>query len=72
VFGVGYAIVARDPIGNRGILWIGAIGKLGAVVLAVLQYQQGLLPLNTLALGGGDLVFVLLFTLFLWRGPRPS
>ncbi|HVK80748.1 MAG TPA: hypothetical protein VM915_09045 [Verrucomicrobiae bacterium] len=70
MFGVGYALVARDPVGNRGIVWIGMIGKIGAAVLGTLQYQAGIVPFSTFALGMGDLVFVALFAVFLWRGPR--
>jgi hypothetical protein len=49
---------------------IGMIGKLGAAILATLQFQAGIIDANGLALGMGDLVFVALFALFLWRGPR--
>ena len=70
MFGVGYALVARDPAGNRGIVWIGMIGKIGAAALGTIQYQAGIVPFTTFALGMGDLVFVALFALFLWRGPR--
>lgn len=72
VFGIGYAIVARDPPRNRGIVWIGIIGKLGAAGLAAAQYAQGLIPQSTFMLGMGDVVFAALFALFLWRGPRPA
>lgn len=72
VFGVGYAMVARDPARNRGIVWIGIIGKLGAAGLAAAQYAQGLIPQSTFVMGMGDLVFAALFALFLWRGPRPA
>lgn len=72
VFGLGYAMVARNPAGNRGIIWIGMIGKIGAAVLGTIQYQAGIVPFTTFALGMGDLVFVALFALFLWHGPRPG
>lgn len=72
VFGVGYAIVARDPARNRGIVWLGVIGKFGAAGLAALQYAQGLIPQTTFVLGMGDAVFAALFLLFLWRGPRAA
>lgn len=71
VFGVGYAMVARAPAANRSIVWIGLLGKLGAVTLATMQFAQKLIPLSTFALGMGDLAFAALFALFLWRGPRP-
>lgn len=70
VFGVGYAMVAAAPAKNRGIVWIGVIGKIGAAALAGVQFQAGAIPLSTFLLGMGDLVFVVLFALFLWRGPR--
>lgn len=70
VFGVGYAIVARDPTRNRGVAWIGIVGKLGAAGLAAAQFAQGLIPQSTFVLGMGDVVFAALFALFLWRGPR--
>ncbi len=72
VFGVGYAMVARNPAGNRGIVWIGMIGKIGAAALAAMQYVAAIIPLSTFLLGMGDLVFAALFALFLWRGPRPA
>lgn len=71
VFGIGYALVARAPAAHRGIAWIGLIGKLGASGLGAWQYAIGIIPVSTFALGLGDLVFVALFALFLWRGPRP-
>jgi hypothetical protein len=70
VFGLGYALVAREPARHRGIVWIGMIGKLGAAGLAAMQYAAGLIPTSTFALGMGDVVFAALFALFLWRGPR--
>ncbi len=74
VFGIGYAMVAREPARHRGIVWIGAIGKLGAVVLTLwrLLAQGGYVPAQVIALPLVDLVFVALFALFLWRGPRPA
>lgn len=70
VFGLGYTMVARDPVRNRGIVWMGMIGKFGVVVLATTQYATGVVPFNTFATSLGDLAFVVLFALFLWRGPR--
>lgn len=71
VFGVGYAMVSAAPARNRGIVWIGALGKIGAALLAAMQFNAGVIPLSTFLLGMGDLVFVVLFGIFLWRGPRP-
>jgi hypothetical protein len=72
VFGVGYAIVARAPAANRGIVWIGLISKLGAAPLATMQFALGLIPVSTFALGLGDLAFAALFAAFLWRGSQPA
>jgi len=70
VFGIGYAIVAAAPAKNRGIVWMGVIGKAGAAGLAAAQFSAGAIPFNTFLFGLGDLVFMLAFGLFLWRGPR--
>lgn len=72
VFGIGYAIVAREPAANRGIVWIGMIGKFGAVAIALwrLFSQGGYVPAQAVALPLVDLAFVALFAVFLWRGPR--
>lgn len=70
VFGLGYAIVARAPAQNRGIVWIGLASKLGAVALGWTQYDAGALPTSMLPLIGSDLMFAVLFALFLWRGPK--
>lgn len=69
-FGIGYALVAAAPAKNRGIVWIGAIGKAAVVALAAFQFNAGAVPQNTLLLSMGDLAFVALFAFFLWRGPR--
>jgi hypothetical protein len=72
VFGVGYAMVAREPAANRGIVWIGMIGKFGAVAIALwrLFSQGGYVAAQAVALPLLDLLFVALFAAFLWRGPR--
>jgi len=70
VFGLGYAIVARAPAANRGIVWIGLVGKLGAAALATVQFSAGIIGAGGFALGMTDLLFVAAFALFLWRGPR--
>lgn len=69
-FGIGYTMVAFAPAKNRGIVWVGAIGKSAVVALAAQQFSAGAVPQNTFLLSLGDLAFVALFALFLWRGPR--
>jgi len=72
VFGVGYAFVARDVTRNRGIVWLGVIGKFGAAALATFCFTQGLIPQSTFTMGMGDALLAALFALFLWRGPRAA
>jgi hypothetical protein len=64
VFGLGYLMVARD-LSQRGIVWMGAIGKALVVVLAVLYKMNGKMPDLAFALSVGDLIFVLAFLVFL-------
>lgn len=65
MFGVGYVIVALNPLKNHGIVLMGAIGKLGVVILVVEAYTRGLVPQTAALMTMGDLVFVALFTWFL-------
>jgi hypothetical protein len=67
VFGVGYAMVARDPAGGRPIAWLGVIGKLPIPVILWFYVRADLVPVRTLLLSLGDLGFAVLFVLFLWR-----
>jgi hypothetical protein len=65
LFGVGYLLVARDPIGNRGILWLAAPGKIYVAALFGWHFWAGDVTAMA-ALGGfGDLVFALLFLRYL-------
>jgi hypothetical protein len=72
VFGIGYAMVAREPVRNRGIVWIGLASKVGAAVLGAMQYVSGALPASAFALGMIDLAFAAGFLAFLWLGPRSA
>jgi hypothetical protein len=65
VFGVGYGLVALDPLGNRGIVFLGIIGKLAMPAFAYPLYQSGAIPFESFALTLGDLVFVVLFAWFM-------
>ena len=72
VFGVGYAMVALDPPGNRSIAWLGVIGKLPIPVILWFYVRADLVPARTLLLSLGDLLFAVLFVLFLWRTAPPA
>lgn len=65
VFGLGYGLVALDPLGNRGIAFLGIVGKLAMPVFAYPLYASGVIPFASYALTLGDLVFVVLFAWFM-------
>lgn len=67
--GIGYAVVARDPSRNRGIVQAGTIGKLGAVALVGAHWFSGQAPAAFALAILGDLVFAVAFILFLRRTP---
>lgn len=72
VFGVGYAMVARDPPRNRAIVWLGLLGKAPLPLMVWLQVQAGKAPMSAFQLTLGDLLFAVLFVVFLIRTPRPA
>jgi hypothetical protein len=65
VFGVGYAMVARNPMAHRGIAFIGVIGKIIAPAILWFYYQAGAISFSNFAMGLGDLAFAALFAAFL-------
>jgi hypothetical protein len=65
VFGLGYALVAIAPLANRGIAFLGVVGKGAMPVLAYPLYASGAIPFESYALTLADLVFVGLFAWFL-------
>lgn len=68
-FGIAYALVAADPPAGRNIVFVGVIGKLAAVALTLAHQHD--LPRSTVLLGMSDILFALVFLIFLLRGPRP-
>ncbi|MDO9337801.1 MAG: hypothetical protein Q7T61_15510 [Caulobacter sp.] len=70
VFGIGYAMVARDPAANRGIIVLGVIGKAPLPLLYWLNVQAGRAPMSGFPLTLVDLAFALLFLTYLLRTPR--
>lgn len=67
VFGVGYLLVAIAPLANRGIAFLGVIGKAAMPVIAYPFYAAGHVPFESYALTLADLAFVALFATFLLR-----
>ena len=74
IMGLGNLMVAIDPVHNRGIAWMGAIGKAVFAVhwltVAAMGRAPGLLALGAL----GDLTLAVLFAAWLWhtRSSEPS
>lgn len=63
-FGVSYWLVARDPMRNRTIVAIGAMGKLGVVVIAWIGFASGSAPLLLALLTVADLLWAIGFLRF--------
>ena len=49
IFGVGYLIVERNPVGNRNIVLLGFLSKLLGPLLAIMHIASGSLPIMMLA-----------------------
>ena len=66
-FGIGYYLVSRDLYRNRDIALSGAIGKLAFAVVFIWNFiaYAGQVPRFFLVPVAGDLVFVVLFVMFL-------
>jgi len=64
LFGGFYIAVARD-LENRAIVVVSTLGKLTAFMLVVHAWARGLAPAAVAALAVIDLVYAMLFTLFL-------
>ena len=68
-FGVGYWMVGNAPDRHRGIVQIGLAGKLMVVAIVVAHYLAGSASLAMTAVVSGDLIYAVLFILFL-KSPR--
>jgi hypothetical protein len=68
VFGVGYALVARDPVGNRNVLLLGFLTKLLGPLLCLGYVAIGKLPPIFIAvLLVSDLMYLPPFAMILVR-----
>ena len=62
IFGIGYWIVAKNPIENRNVLLLGFLSKLLGPLLAIVYIAKGVLPVEMLAvLFFADTVYLLPF-----------
>ncbi len=69
IFGIGYWIVSRDLDRNRGIIAIGAAGKLLVVLQLLIYWIKGTIGFWSFSVSLIDLVFAVLFIRFLVRYP---
>jgi small multidrug resistance pump len=66
VYGLAYAIAARDPVTHRGIILVGLLGKIFGPVGFAVSLARGELPLRFgITLLANDLVWWMPFTLML-------
>jgi hypothetical protein len=72
VLGIGYAMVARDPVANRPVLWLGVIGKAPIPLLVWLSGGAAALSSSAFILSLGDLAFATLFLLYLLTHRRAA
>lgn len=71
LFGLLYFAVWRD-LGNRAIVLIGTIGKLGAFALTMSAVWRGLAPASMGGLVVIDLIYAALFAMFLFTRQAAS
>jgi len=69
IFGVGFAMVAADPLKNRNIVWLGLLAKIAGVVMTYWAVYQGQVPKDPFAVQPlfADLPWGIAFALFLWQ-----
>lgn len=67
MYGIGYALAAIDAVLNRNLIILGLVGKLFVVILVIALYLAGEIPVGLPLVASGDLIYVLLFSLFLYR-----
>jgi hypothetical protein len=72
LFGYCYLLVAIDPVKYRAYISLGAIGKLLAIMCAVVPWLTGAVAMKPPPLLAGDFVFALLFIDYLRRMRVPS
>ena len=67
IFGLAYAWVAFTGQAERLFVSVAAAGKLGFVVLLTVYWAVGLLPFKAVLSGTGDVLFAVLFLLWLYK-----
>ncbi|MCK5841409.1 MAG: hypothetical protein KAH31_04530 [Candidatus Sabulitectum sp.] len=67
IFGIGYYMVSRQITANRGIVWLGALGKLSLFCAFTCFFISGKVTAIAFVLALGDLVWATLFLMFLFQ-----
>jgi len=67
LFGIGYYVVSRDLSGNRALVWLGLIAKLIIFFTFVYYYALGQATWFSVFAVSGDLLFSILFIMFLYQ-----
>ena len=67
VFGIGFFIVALNPAKHRGIVIMGFLGKLLFAANVLIQYSNEKVSQMAMTAAVIDLVFVLLFGIFIFK-----
>src|SRR5262249_42254837 len=67
IFGVGYGLAALNPIANRDLIVMGALGKAAFVLFTSLHALAGHIPQQVYLASMGDLVFAAMFCVYLQR-----
>lgn len=77
IFGIGYLMVWRDPLGQRGIVFLGLLAKIAGMAMTWWAVAEGQLPAKPFAVQPlfADLPWAIGFALFLFQtrknGPSP-
>jgi hypothetical protein len=66
LFGLGYYFVSRDPEQNRGIVWLGALGKVGVFAAFTYAFLLNMASAIGLSIASMDLFWAVLFFYFLF------
>jgi hypothetical protein len=66
VFGIGYYIVSVDITRNRGIVWMGILGKLAVFTISLIYFHNHQISVFCMILACGDFIFAILFGIFIF------
>lgn len=71
-FGIGYALVARNPAAHHGVVVVGALVKTAVFLVMGAYWLRGEVGALAMAAPCGDLAFAVLFVEFLIARHTPS